>query len=366
MGRHILYAALTFLIAFKVDAQIAITASDISAQLQLGKKITSYRDGVTTSLNIGSTGQTTWDFSSLVIADQYVTESKTVATSAYAADFTGAQFASYYEGVSQGNASQSWVYNTISTDYFLNGTGSFTSPQGISTVVKLIFNPQKLLYKLPITLNASWVSQGSASIKTTITLPVLGSQTTTVAQTYQSNFLVDAWGAVKMPDGKILNALRVREESSITTAGQTATSVMYHILTKTGESLSITLKNSTANSGVVNIEGVSWSSGDGVSNPTNVEKTSEIPRGFSLSQNYPNPFNPSTIIKYQLPADGYVTLRVHDVIGKEIATLVNEFKQAGNYSSQFLIQKSQLPSGIYFYTLRANGYAETKKMILIK
>ena len=364
MGRHILYAALTFLIAFKVDAQIAITASDISAQLQLGKKITSYRDGVTTSLNIGSTGQTTWDFSSLVIADQYVTESKTVATSAYAADFTGAQFASYYEGVSQGNASQSWVYNTISTDYFLNGTGSFTSPQGISTVVKLIFSPQKLLYKLPITLNASWVSQGSASIKTTITLPVLGSQTTTVAQTYQSNFLVDAWGAVKMPDGKILNALRVREESSITTAGQTATSVMYHILTKTGESLSITLKNSTANSGVVNIEGVSWSSGDGVSNPTNVEKTSEIPRGFSLSQNYPNPFNPSTKISFSLPQSSFVNLSVYEITGREVTNLLNQQMNAGTYAVDF--NSANLSSGIYLYKISAGTFLQTKKMILIK
>ena len=99
---------------------------------------------------------------------------------------------------------------------------------------------------------------------------------------------------------------------------------------------------------------------------TDVSKAQEIPAAFELKQNYPNPFNPSTIIKYQLSKDGYVTLRVYDVLGKEIATLVNEFKQAGNYSSQFLIQNSQLPSGIYFYTLRANGYAETKKMILIK
>ena len=99
---------------------------------------------------------------------------------------------------------------------------------------------------------------------------------------------------------------------------------------------------------------------------TGVNDNPPVSLSFVLDQNYPNPFNPSTIIKYQLPEDGYVTLRVYDVLGKEIATLVNEFKQAGNYSSQFLIQKSQLPSGIYFYTLRVNGYAETKKMILAK
>lgn len=103
-------------------------------------------------------------------------------------------------------------------------------------------------------------------------------------------------------------------------------------------------------------------------NTTNVENLSGnvLPAGFKLEQNYPNPFNPSTIIKYQLSEDGYVTLRVYDILGKEIATLVNEFKQAGNYNSQFSIHNSQLTSGIYFYTLRVNGYAETKKMILTK
>lgn len=364
MGRHLLYAALTFLIAFKVDAQISITVSDLSAQLQIGKKITTYRDGTTTSLNIGSTGQTTWDFSTLVIADQYVTESKSFTSSAYAADFPEAQFASYYEGVSQGTASQTWVYNTIAADFFTNGTGTFTSPQGVSTVIKIIYSPQKLQYKLPIAFNGSWVSQGSALLKTTITVPIIGNQTTTIAQTYQSNFLVDAWGTVKMPGGKILNALRIREESSITTSGQTAANVFYHILTKTGESVRITLNNTTANSGVVSIAAVSWTSGDGVSNPTSVERMSEIPSGFFLSQNYPNPFNPSTKIQFRVSSFGFVSLKVYDALGQEVATVVNEKLNSGTYEVKF--DASNLSSGIYFYRLRAGEFSLIKKMIVIK
>jgi hypothetical protein len=85
---------------------------------------------------------------------------------------------------------------------------------------------------------------------------------------------------------------------------------------------------------------------------------------FELSQNYPNPFNPTTTIKYQIPNAGFVTLNVYDVLGNEIATLVEEEKPAGSYEVEF--NATALPSGIYFYQLRAGSFVQTKKMILIK
>ena len=89
-----------------------------------------------------------------------------------------------------------------------------------------------------------------------------------------------------------------------------------------------------------------------------------VPTKYYLSQNYPNPFNPSTLIKYQLPVSDNVTLKVYDVLGNEITTLVNEFKPAGSYSISF--DASKLSSGIYFYRLQAGNYVETKKMLLLK
>jgi hypothetical protein len=85
---------------------------------------------------------------------------------------------------------------------------------------------------------------------------------------------------------------------------------------------------------------------------------------YKLSQNYPNPFNPSTIINYQLPITNFVSLKVYDVLGNRVATLVNDEKPAGNYSVNF--NASNLSSGIYFYQLKANNFIQTKKMILIK
>ena len=88
------------------------------------------------------------------------------------------------------------------------------------------------------------------------------------------------------------------------------------------------------------------------------------PDQFLLSQNYPNPFNPSTKINYQLPEISFVALKIYDVLGNEIATLVNEEKSAGSYEVEF--SSKRLPSGIYFYQLRAGNYVETKKMVLLR
>jgi hypothetical protein len=90
----------------------------------------------------------------------------------------------------------------------------------------------------------------------------------------------------------------------------------------------------------------------------------QIPETFSLKQNYPNPFNPSTIIKYQLPTNNYVTLKIYDMTGKEVATLVNEQLQPGTYEVNF--DGSNIPSGVYFYKLKAGEFSQIRKMILIK
>jgi hypothetical protein len=86
--------------------------------------------------------------------------------------------------------------------------------------------------------------------------------------------------------------------------------------------------------------------------------------GFELRQNYPNPFNPSTTINYQLPMTNFVTLRVYDMLGRVVKTLVNEQESAGTHSIPF--NAAGLPSGIYIYQLRAGNYVSTKKMILSK
>ncbi|MGE5431586.1 MAG: two-component regulator propeller domain-containing protein [Syntrophomonadaceae bacterium] len=85
---------------------------------------------------------------------------------------------------------------------------------------------------------------------------------------------------------------------------------------------------------------------------------------YSLSQNYPNPFNPSTRINYSIPRQGFVSLKIYNLLGREIASLVNEVKQAGSYSQEF--SASSLPSGIYIYTIQAGEFRESRKLTLLK
>ena len=100
------------------------------------------------------------------------------------------------------------------------------------------------------------------------------------------------------------------------------------------------------------------------SNSIEVEVINELV--FSIKQNYPNPFNPSTDIQYAIGNRQFVQLRIYDVLGNEVATLVNEEKPAGSYNVEFTIDNLQLSTGVYFYQLRAGSFVETKKMLLLK
>ena len=112
-----------------------------------------------------------------------------------------------------------------------------------------------------------------------------------------------------------------------------------------------------------------------IDTPTEMYDKENLPTEFYLSQNYPNPFNPNTVISYQLPVSSDVTLKVYDVLGNEVVTLVNEYKSAGEYEVEFTASdgirdlpagRQGLVSGIYFYQLRAGEFIQAKKMTLIK
>jgi Secretion system C-terminal sorting domain len=99
--------------------------------------------------------------------------------------------------------------------------------------------------------------------------------------------------------------------------------------------------------------------------PLPVQKVTEVfPTKYDLEQNYPNPFNPTTKIKYSVPQSSNVVIKVFDVLGNEIETLVNEEKPAGTYEVTWYAE--QLPSGVYFYQLKAGSFLQTKKMVLMK
>jgi hypothetical protein len=101
-----------------------------------------------------------------------------------------------------------------------------------------------------------------------------------------------------------------------------------------------------------------------VSEMSNDEDAPVLPPSFSLEQNYPNPFNPITVIKWESPENCVQRLKIYDVLGNEVKTLVNEYKPAGSYEINF--DASGLATGVYFYQLKAGKYITVKKMILLR
>lgn len=99
---------------------------------------------------------------------------------------------------------------------------------------------------------------------------------------------------------------------------------------------------------------------------TGISDFKNIPEKFSMEQNYPNPFNPSTVINYSVAERELVLIKIFDLVGKEVAILVNEEKPAGSYSVEFVSDGLKLSSGIYFYQMKSGNYINTKKMVLLK
>jgi hypothetical protein len=136
---------------------------------------------------------------------------------------------------------------------------------------------------------------------------------------------------------------------------------------KFDEGTGTTTSDATSNHDDGTISGAVW-----VPGITSVKNEVNLPTSYSLSQNYPNPFNPSTKIRYSIPNVGSglarTVLKVYDVLGNEVATLVNEEKPAGNYEVDFNASSASggLSSGVYFYKLTAGSFTDTKKMILLR
>ncbi len=114
-------------------------------------------------------------------------------------------------------------------------------------------------------------------------------------------------------------------------------------------------------SSTIGLDGAAYDANKTIFNPLPEEQK---PKSFALNANYPNPFNPSTTIQYQLPVDNVVTIKVFDILGREVATLVNEFQPAGYKSVDF--DASSFTSGMYYYRIQAGTFSEIKKMVLMK
>jgi hypothetical protein len=149
--------------------------------------------------------------------------------------------------------------------------------------------------------------------------------------------------------------------------GRTLVSRVHDATTSLAPCVSSYMLNGTSPGGGVIYAGFGpskiWFNGSGIT--TGIDPISgTTPENFSLSQNYPNPFNPVTKISFAIPKNNLVTLKIYDISGKEVATLINENMSAGEYEATF--DASKLSSGVYFYKLTSGNFNDVKKMMLLK
>lgn len=349
----------TNLLPLKIFLISLILASAINAQIILNvdrKPVigdsftTTYMD--TTGVVEGPIGSNIlWDFSNLTS--------------------TGEQWTVVYVHPSEAPNSNLYPEADISVSYdglahtFYNTDGNSVHSLGVSYEgFSIVYSNHEKVAEFPFTLSSSFVDSFYASYQIGENLEV--------RDFGRIKMIGDAYGTIILPDGSTRSALRVKidREGSDTLAinGIPITINKFRSTTYqwyTNESkypvLGISYINLLTNGILYNYKQVDYNT----ETFTNVKDEPNLNvNEFELSQNFPNPFNPSTVINYQISKSSKVTLKVYDIIGNEITTLVNNQQPAGKYTVEF--NASNLPSGVYLYRLEAGTFVKTRKMILIK
>ncbi len=167
---------------------------------------------------------------------------------------------------------------------------------------------------------------------------------------------------------KVIASVGVQYGKKVITPGSSATSPLYEKISSATPTKGVRMPFGGSALAQADIDIIKkWIDEGAKDKPTFIAMHDvNAPKIFSLEQNFPNPYNPSTVISYQLPVTSKVSLKIYDLLGREIATLVNEYKTAGKYSYQFSTNTFHLPSGVYMYRLQTGNYVETKRMVLTK
>jgi hypothetical protein len=345
-------------------AQITISAADIQGQFAADSTKRYFDTTSTRQVGIGDTiGATSWDFTALRNDSSWSVLYVQPSSTPYAGDFPAAGLAQKANisinipsfGVSAvGTAYEYYKLDTYFVDFGIKGSGTVGGI--LSGTVDWTKIPADTLYKLPMTLRTQWGSTDSAI--TVIDVPGFLYHSRSAVPEFR-DIIVDAYGTMTLPDATVHQALRIRKTSRMP-----ATPTSYSFVARDGAYVNLSANDALAPlTGTIHVKNIIW--GPAVfTPPTAIASTPTVPGEFSLSQNYPNPFNPSTLIRYGLPQGSQVRLEVYNVIGQNVATLVDERQEAGYHEVHF--SGVNLPSGVYFYRLTAGGYVKTMKMALTK
>jgi competence transcription factor ComK len=352
----LLIAVFILLFSNLAMAQITITMDDVLN----GIGTTEARTGDSSiTINVGSSGENqSWDFrNDLKDSGSYTVEILNPGQTAVADSFPGANLAEY-SGIPQLDQFTIDFYKVTQSNFVHVGTY-----EEFGTPLLYITSIQDTVSPLPLSYGSTWEKVNTDTLYYFYPDYIENIEIDSIQNT------IDAYGTLHLPIGDF-ECLRLRIDKKINiqyffpASAETKTQIEYHWISRNN----IELASATSQSNETDPDFTNASYFEMLdslnSNTVAVRDKDNRPLGFKLFQNYPNPFNPTTTIKYDLPKQAHVTLKVYNILGQKVATLLNGVKQAGSYEVNF--NASNLSSGIYFYRLKTGQNILTKKMILLK
>ncbi len=348
-----------FLLSTQSYSQITITQQDVEDLFAPGKTwitYSNYEVNGSVSMNIGNASTSvlqSWLVPNMLYPDTSVAVTVDPAGTGYHNYFPDATHSTMSSGVYMGYDYDSYQFRQVtSTEVWDLGMVAHLYGSGLDTII--VEENMEVGLVLPVALGQTYQDYYDSSDG--------GFGIYNVEEVIKT---CDAYGNISFL-GNNEAALRITTETAhrvymngslINTWYQHE----YNWITKAKGFVDMDADTSTILSGEVPIQSIEVTV---VANSTGVDENNNLINSFALSQNYPNPFNPSTIISYQLATAGQVSLKVYDVLGNEVATLVNKVQDPGSHSINF--NASNLSTGVYFYQLKSGNYSLTKKMTLIK
>jgi len=355
-------SALSLFIQSEADSQISLTSSDLPNYFAVGTSLFGLASHDTVVMDVGrlQNAYQVWNAPTVKFVDSIRTDNVDPSSTPYISDFPGAVYAQNIFETDSNLSVTNYYYFKVSNDSVINmgfvarDSGKIGSTTIDTTTISKVF---KLFFPLPFQLGDSFIVSTDSSAEE-------GGLFTEVLSTVAT---ADAWGQMGFPSpGGQLQALRVSSTTSEKIYVQgvlISNTVSYSMSWYTKEGYELSVELDTLKDGDTYVHFVQFIYPG--KTPTSAVRTSrDLPSNFALAQNYPNPFNPTTVISYQLPVNSHVTLKVYDMLGREVVALVNQRQDAGSYSVRF--DGSRLASGIYFYRLEAGNFVSVKKLVVVK
>ncbi len=360
MKRSTIFFLLCFLLlSSEALSQITITTADVSNWFAAGKgKKELQKEGDTTkyAMNVGNASASqaqTWTLPSAQYADTVVITNVAPASTPYANDFPLATHVQSISLTEEGVSITYYGYFRIANDS-LNGLGSVMH-QVSGQIDTTIFDfATEFLVKMPVALGTVFTYRDS-------TYHGPGDyEVADITETF------DAFGTVTLPNGTFpcLRSTAAENYHKYSGGGITNYTVYrFYWITKEGHEASALAAKNDQTTESIQVERVRYMEIINIPTAVHDRQTAAL-NTFALLQNYPNPFNPSTTIRYAIPAQSFVTIKIYDMLGREVSTLANEIQSPGWKEVQW--NGANHSSGVYLYRITANGFAETKKLTLLK